>query len=337
MLTNATARARGRRTLVLRVAGLLIMAAGLSSCSWLADYSLGRKAFRKDDWPFAVIGYRNVVDKTREPAAKRDKPKGIIRRWVSRRREVSMYNLATAYMNMKAYHDAKQVYTQYQREFPDGRFLGASHQALEDIGRRLSDRDSELNRKLAQAEKEIARIKGQLEAGGDNPELLVALGHAYWQIGQFQSAGEAYLRAIELKPELRENPLLLERLIFDMRGNLVPIKSRDELVALRNERDPLVIENVRERRARGGDELFSARRRFFEVTGTVRNRSTRPILGVRVEVTFHNALDQIIDVGSYSIGTLYPQQSRPFIVRVGLDAEAMNNVSRYRCQPLYQQ
>ena len=321
----------------LRVVALFIVVGAMASCSWYADYRMGKHSFEGEDWPYAIIGYRNVVDKTHVPPARRDKPQNLYQRWKGRKREVALINLGLAYMNMKANHDAQTVFQQYQKEFPEGRFVGSAQQSIEDIHRQTQDRDGEMTRKITAAQKEVDRVKAELEKDGNNPDLLVALGNAHWQMGQFQSAGEAYLKAIELKPDLKDSSLLLERLIFDMKGNLVPIKSREELVALRHEREPLVIENVRERRSRGSEELFSARRRFFDVTGTVRNRSTRPILGVRVEVTFHDALDQIIDVGSYSIGTLYPQQSRPFIVRVGLDTEAMNNVTRYRCQPLYQQ
>ena len=311
-----------RRISLLRIAALVVIACGAVSCRWVSDYYVGNHNFKREDYPYSIVRYERFLEKYRKP---------------KRKREIALVNLGRSYMAMRAYRDAEQTFARYEQEFPDGYFLDATRQSLAQLRKVADNHYQQLAQQVEAAKKEAKQIEAELAQQPNDADLLIALGNAHWKMGQYKSAGEAYLRAIEVKPELRDNPLLLERLIFDMQGNLVPVTSPDQLVALRKEREPLVIESLHERTSRGVGDFSSARRRFYMVTGMIRNRSTRPILGVQVEVTLYDGLGQILEVGTATIGTLYPQQSRPFVVRSGLDAEAMNNIMRYRCQPLYQQ
>jgi len=290
------------------------------SCHWVENYHAANWNFKHQDYPYSIVRYQKFLEEYHRPTV---------------RREVALINLGRSYMEMKAYRDAERAFRQYESEFPHGQFLDTAHQAMAQVRRTTDERQQKMAADIATAQKEAERLQAELAKQPNNPDLLVALGNAHWTMGQYKSAGEAYLKAIEINPNLRENPLLLERLIFDMNGNLIPITSPQQRIAIEYERDPLVIESLHEYASRGVDDFFSARRRFYMVTGTVRNRSTRPILGVRVEVTFYNPLEQIVEVGRADIGTLYPKESRPFVVNSGLDAETMGNISRYRCQALF--
>jgi tetratricopeptide (TPR) repeat protein len=305
-----------------------------SSCIWFDDYHIGRRNFKQQDYPYAVIRYERFLERAPKPATG---SKGIFAKRMADRREVTMIELGQSYLKMDDYYDAERVFARYQTEFPKGHFIEAARQGSAKVREHYAERQRRLLADAAAAQKDAERIQADLTKKPGDPDLLVALGNAYWKMGQYKSAGESYLKAIEIKPKLKENRLLQERLIFDMNGNLVPIVSPQQRVALENEREPLVIEDVHDYTSRGTEDFVSSRRIYYMVTGTVRNRSTRPILGARVEVTFYNALDKILEVGTASIGTLYPQESRPFVVKAGLDAEAMGNITRYRCQPLFQQ
>jgi tetratricopeptide (TPR) repeat protein len=308
----------GRRVLVL--VSLVAMTAG---CRWWSDFYVGNRDFRHQDYHYSIVRYERFLDKYP------DKP--------SKRREVAMIRLGESYRKTRAYTSAERIFSDYLRDFPDGSFSDAAQEALREIRNESQERAQRRAKDVMAAQREIERLNAELEKQPGDADRLVALGHAYWTSGQYKSAGEAYLKAIEVKPELRENALLLERLIFDMQGNLVPVVSLEQRVALERERDPLVVEAVNDYNSRSPLDFYSARRNLYVVSGRVRNRSTRPILGVRVEVVFYDSLEQIIEVRTESIGTLYPQQSRPFVVKAQFDAERMNNIPRYKIQPLFQQ
>lgn len=313
---------RGRGLWYLSVPALMAIVLMGVSCRWVENYHAANWDFKHQDYPYSIVRYQKFLEEYHKPTEKR---------------EIALINLGRSYMEMQANRDAERTLRQYESEFPKGRFLDAARQSLAKMRRTTDDRQKQLASGIAAAQKESEQIQVELAKRPNDTDLLVALGNAHWKMGQYKSAGEAYLKAIEIAPKLRENPLLLERLIFDLNGNLIPVTNPEQRVALENEREPLAIEDLHDYTSRGVDDFFSSRQRFYMVTGTVRNRSTRPILGVRVEVTFFNALEQILEVGTAEIGTLYPRDSRPFVVRSALDAEAMGNIARYRSRPLYQQ
>jgi tetratricopeptide (TPR) repeat protein len=320
--TNRTV-ALGQRARCWRLAAALATVSfGSLSCHWLENYHAANWDFKHEDYPYAIIRYQKFLEEYRDPTYKR---------------EIALINLGRSYMAMQAPRDAEKIFDQYEREFPKGSFLETARESVAKIRRTADSRQKQMASDIASAQKESERIQAELAARPNDADLLVALGHAHWKMGRYKTAGESYLKAIEINPKLRDNPLMLERLIFDINGNLIPITNPQQRVALENERDPVVMEGLHEYTSRGVDDFFSSRRRFYTVTGTVRNRSTRPILGVRIEVTLYDALGQILEVGTADIGTLYPRDSRPFVAQSGLDAEAMGNVARYRCRPLFQQ
>ncbi|MBM3334573.1 hypothetical protein FJY63_07915 [Candidatus Sumerlaeota bacterium] len=318
---------------VISVAALVVLAGALSSCLWFDDYRIGVRNFKEEDYPYAIVRLSRYLEKT--PKAK-PSPVGLGERKNAERREEALIDLALAYQKMQAYRDAENAFRRYQEEFPNGRFVELVQQSLARIAQNADQRNQKLAEEVAAAQKDVLRLRAELDKAPGSAERWVALGNAHWKLGQWKSAGEAYLKGIEIEPKLRDEPLLKERLIFDLNGNLVPITDPQERVRLEQEREPLVIEDLHEYTSRGVDDFVAARRRFYMVTGTVRNRSTRPVLGVQVEVTFLDSLGRILEVGTASVGTLYPLESRPFVVRAGLDAEAMGNIARYRCQTLFQ-
>jgi len=309
---------------IFRLAAPLLALVLLTSCSrWISDYYWANWVeFRQGDYSYAIVRYKRFLEKYRKP---------------TRKREVALINLGRSYMAMKDYFDAQMTFETYIKEFPEGDFVNVARQNLDQIRRVADTRRQQLAKQFEQAKARASRLEAELAKKPNDPDLLVALGNAYWEMGRYNSAGKAYLKAIEIKPELKSNPLMLERLIFDINGNLIPIKSPEDRIKLEREREPLVIENLHDYKSRGFNDFYSGRRRIYIVTGTVRNRSTRPILGVEVEITFFDAIGQILDVETARIGTLYPQQSRPFVVRAGVDAETMNNITRYRCRTFYKQ
>lgn len=307
----------------MKILVLAILATGLAGCQLANDFFVpGNRDLRNEEYTYAVLRSERFLEKYTKP---------------KKRREMAMINLGRAYVELRTYSDARRVFEQYLAEFPNGRFAGVAQDSLGRIGQVAQDRKDAQAQSVAEALKTVEALQSKVNAESKTPELLVALGNAYWKLGQYKSAGETYLEAITLKPELRSDPLLMERLIFDINGNLIPIESPAQRVALEREREPLVVENVHNYTSRGSSDFYSARSRFYVVTGSVRNRSTRPILGVKLQVTLYDSLQQILEVGTSNVGTLYPQQSRPFVVKSGLDAEAMNNISRYECQAIYQQ
>ena len=310
-----------KRLYQLRFSAAIVCASLAVSCHWVDNYYAANRDFKHQDYPYSIVRYQRFLGEYKRPSEKR---------------EIALINLGRSYMEMRAYLDAERVFEQYLIEFPEGRFLETAREGLAQVQRTNDERRQRLAGDIAAAQKEAEQIEAKLSERPNDPDLLVALGNAHWKVGRYKSAGEAYLKAIEINPLLRDNPLLLERLIFDMNGNLIPITSPQQRIAIENEREPLVIENLHEYASRGVNDFFSSRRSFYMVTGMVRNRSTRPILAVRVEATFYDALEQILEVGTASIGTLYPKESRPFVVNSALDAETMGNIAQYRCEALFQ-
>jgi len=307
--------------LLRRISALLLISVIALACRSMGDYYAADRDFRRKDYPYSIIRYERFLERNPQP---------------SNHREVALIRLAQSYQAMREFTKAERAFALYEQEYPEGRFAEATREALAGVRGRAAEREKKLAQSIASARQESERLLKELEQKPKNPELLLALGNTYWTMGQYKSAGESYLKAIEQRPALRENELLSERLFFDLSGRLVVV-SPEERVALERELEPLAIENVHAYDSRGPLDFFASSSRYYIVTGAVRNRSTRPLMGVQVEVTIYDPLEQILEVGTAQIGTLYPQQSRPFVVKSALDAEAMNNIARYRVRPLFQQ
>lgn len=305
----------------MRTTVFIVLLATLASCRAAGDYFAANRHFRQKDYPFSILRYERFLEKHRS---------------AGRMRQNALIRLAQSYDSMHVAFDADKSYSRYLKEYPDGQFADEARESLGRLQEARAQRKEERAQELAAARKNIEDLKSQLRASPSDTDILLALGHDYWKTGQYREAGEAYLKAIELRPELRTSPILSERLLFDVQGRLVVLSPQDR-VTLDIEQEPLVIEGLHERRSRGIQDFFTPRRTFYEISGTVRNRSTWPVMGVEVQVTLLDPLEQILEVGTAPIGTLYPQQSRPFLVRSGLDAEAMGNITRYRVQPIFQE
>jgi len=99
---------------------------------------------------------------------------------------------------------------------------------------------------------------------------------------------------------------------------------------IERERNPLVISDLHDFRSRPILEYYSASEAFYNVTGMVRNQSSRYLHGVVVEVRFYNASRSLLGVERAGVGNCPPGAMRGFSVRAS-SADNIYNISSYEC------
>jgi hypothetical protein len=83
------------------------------------------------------------------------------------------------------------------------------------------------------------------------------------------------------------------------------------------------------REARSGKDIY------YNVSGEAVNRSQSPLKDVRVIVTIYGFGDTIFDTQTVPMGTMQPNDKRPFSVRFS-NFDDINNVSRYACDVAFE-
>ncbi len=108
--------------------------------------------------------------------------------------------------------------------------------------------------------------------------------------------------------------LIKQRLYINEEGK-PDVLTPAALDAIDREKNPLVVFDKLTYYQRDDTEPFferSGRLVFANMTGKVRNQGTKVLRNVVVEVRFLNALNQILDFQTHRIGTLRPNDVRPF-------------------------
>lgn len=248
-------------------------------------------------------------------------------------RQEARFRLGECYYHMRSYMESGIQFQRYLADYSDGAFASDAKQYLEKLqGIESQERQrEELRRKEAEARLKHWRDMAKREP--KSAEAAAQVGHALWDLGDYEDAAREYLRALQLDPGKRYDELISSRLEFHEDGSATVI-TPEERERLEKERNPIVIYNKHAYRA-GGQDLFASEPRYFIVTGQVVNRSSRVVQDVEVAVTIFDFAGHVLDSASYRMGTMRAGRIRSFTVRFS-NFENIYNIDRYECESVYE-
>lgn len=312
------------RTLLLLVVMGGVLAASTGCTSTLREIRLHKQrsealeAFAQHDYALAAARFESLSDRY---------PDSIRRQEMMREQGISLYLLGS-------YHSAREVFQKYLKQYPEGPLVSDVQSYLDKI-EILTASGPLADAQVLQAAKSDLNTLYQLQKQHPHdPEVCYALGNKLWQLGQKEEALRFYGKAQELNATYQEKALIRERMIVNEDGEVVPISP--EMIEQRYlEEHPLVVFDTHHYTSRAtadnDGETWSARQRFYQVTGRVRNQSSRLIHDVEVEVQFLNLHNELLDVKVVRLGSLGPGVVKAFRVKSG-DFDNIFNISNYRCQ-----
>jgi len=245
-------------------------------------------------------------------------------------KELSQFKIGQSYFQMKSYYDARVELQKYIEQYPKGKYQQEAMKLLDAIKEVYEEKELDERKKIIAEQEKIKSLQQQLEANYQQANTHFELGNSYWNLGNYAGAVKEYFLAMDMDTSYRDNELIKSRLLFDLDGKIIPI-TPSEKVKMEIEKDPVVIFNANSYSAR---DRFQAKKSIYVITGQVKNRSTRPILDLRIEVTLYNNMSEIIETKSSFIGNLLPAEIRSFSIRIPDFDEAIN-VQRYECKPVY--
>jgi len=274
-----------------------------------------RQNLKDGEFGIAIAQFTNIREQSAEPDTKS---------------ECTFY-LGESYFLLKSYYDSKKEFEKCLRDYPGSKWETRAKDYIEKIKNVYLTEEEILSLVINIAQEKITQLEKEIKNNYRKSELHLDLGHALWTIGQYDNAVKEYLIAIDLDPQLKENPLIKERMIFDLDGNLVPLTPK-ERVRLSIEKNPIIIFNTYNllKRDRFGGQLS-----MYVVTGQVKNQSLRPILDLTIEVTLYNISGNVLDVSRVFVGKIFPGEVRSF-ASISRPLENVNNVARYECNTFFQ-
>lgn len=277
----------------------------LSGCTWFTELRLhsslkrANDAFDEKDFGLAATRYRSLSD--RYPAGTDRRQQMVIREGLS-------------YYSMRDYHSARDTFLSYMNEFPTGLYARDARTYLKKIDFVLAGQSAFDKAALEAVKSDLNQLERLRLQHPNEPSIVYAIGNLYYEMGDYTKAADNYFKATELDATYSEMHMIQERLVIDNDGKPKPV-TPSEVEAKERERNPLVIFNSQHYISRDlSGQMGHEEPRFFQVTGLVRNQGSRILDGVVVDVRFLNAGHQILDVASYSIGTMGPNEVRAFVV-----------------------
>jgi len=276
------------------------------------------------------------------------------------RRDTILFREGECFLNLNAPAEARLAFVSLREQYPESDYIIDVDNRLEELASR-GDRMLEMRRLLKQeAQKRLQEARRELSAiqtSGQEDDVKTAFwltqaAEALWDLERYVDARDAYVAAINLKPDLRYDPRIQGRLIFPPEAAGPPILTwlmgKQEATAPLNPasvipmtpqgelrwpggRPPLVIYNTTLRYERVKED---PRQRYAIVTGQVKNVSNYVVNRATVEVTLTNVRDEVLAVSSsQKLARLEPRATAAFRVRLG-PFDDYENIASYSARVL---
>lgn len=294
---------------------------GPAGCGWVRELhirpqlSRAHEAFEDGDYLLAASRYESLHDRF---------PEGPRKQQMLYRRGVALYS-------RWAYHEARNAFVDYLKDYPEGEYAADARHYLEKIEFHLGSNNPVAHEALEAAQTDLNALLALLKKHPTDGELLTRIGDAYYALGQYDDAGRYYERAVMADAVAKETLLKRQRMMVNAEGELVPVTPQ-ELERIEREREPLVVFNTQSYVSRDTEDFNLDRTRFYNVTGMVRNQGSKLIRDVEVEVRFFNRARQMLDVDVVRVGSLAPNEIRSF--RAEADKyDNLFNITDYACIP----
>ena len=244
------------------------------------------------------------------------------------------YWLAVAYYNIKSYRDAINLYEEYLRSSPHGRYAEESATRIAELRKEYTEEFGS----PGQLDAAITTLWDTVKAEPANYKAKWELADLLWKRGDYDMAGEIYANIIEKYPTYATDVRLKERVEFKPDGSytlLTPEERQKRAV----EQEPLVITNLNDFRAGSdvgaGERAYYTGQNYYVVTGQAHNRGDSVLYGVQVNVTIYGFGNIIYDTSTVNIGRLNPGEGRAFVVRF-TTFDDIENVTRYEAIGTFQ-
>ena len=235
------------------------------------------------------------------------------------------YFLGLAYYRLGGYRDAIDMFKEYERLDPQGRYVADSvkyaAKLTETYDRRYPSA-KELNAK-------IADVTQKLEAAPDDLNHQWRLAGLLWKRGDYDNAGSLYKGIVDRTPQYANNKTIRERIDLLPNGEYT-VLSPGEVQRRQAEAQPLLVINQASFRAGRDADFFARTERDYVVTGQVLNRGDSVLYDVEVTITLFGVGNIVYDTRTVRIGRLNPTEIRAFSARFR-NFENIENVNRYDC------
>lgn len=238
------------------------------------------------------------------------------------------YWLGVAYMNIKSYREAIEVFDEYLRLAPDGPYAEESRQYAANL-------QDEYEQKFWTAEKleaEIRQLAEELKADPNNVGNQLKLADMLWKRGDYDYAGRLYARVVKESPEVASDPEVSTRIELLPSGGYI-VLTPGEVQRREIEKRPLAIINTAS--FQSGRDLITRESMYYVVTGQAVNRGDSVLYGVQVIVTIYGFGNMVYDTNTVNIGRLNPGEIRAFSVRFSNFAN-IDDIHRYECVPTFE-
>lgn len=311
---------------------LLICAAGCVSMRDATGPPTGA-SYRNHDGPTDESAASQEVESARRRIDAGDystvlpKLQHVISRYPNTRAAIdARYFTGVAYYRISGYPDALRFFNEYLAMAPEGEYAEASTEYI----RLLND---EIARRYIAPEDAAARVAAAKAKVTAEPDVLahrLELADAHWIAGEYDKAGAVYEDVLMRWPDLANDVTIRDRMRREANGSFT-ILSPGEVLRQTAQEEPLVIINTAT--FRSGRETLLARSFqdiYYHVSGQALNRSDQPLFGVQVTVTIYGFGNLVYETQTLNIGTLQPNQVRPFSVRFS-EFDSIHNISRYEC------
>ncbi|MCX8064948.1 MAG: FxLYD domain-containing protein [Candidatus Hydrogenedentes bacterium] len=234
------------------------------------------------------------------------------------------YLLGIVYQELGSPQNALSHYIKYLQVAPTGIYSENSRKKIREL---LGNIDTQIE-KVSTVEERIASLEERLKTSPTDKNTLTELANWHWLNQNYTRAGELYKQSVTLYPELWNDDTIASRIEKDSEGNII-VLSPDEALRREAERKPIVFFNVTSfRSGRQFGWASDLRHQIYNVSGQVRNRSSRTIKNVSVQVTIYGFSGMVYDTKTINLGHLSPSQTKPFSIQF-TNFDNIENVDHY--------
>lgn len=232
--------------------------------------------------------------------------------------------LGQAHYESGDYRDAERWFREYLDQTPEGTHVARAEEYLRGIESQTTSRlvsQTELEKQRAAAARHLAE-------NPDVPAAYLALAESYWRSGDYGVATGVYRQLVDRWPDYADREPLRTRLAKGEDGQYYPVTPAVVTERIR-EQEPLVLHTINTYTSGVGDR----RNRTldddsYHVTGMATNRGSRTLIGVAVEINLYGAVGNLFDTQTYTLGTMRPGESRPFVAHF-TNFSSIHNVARH--------
>lgn len=233
------------------------------------------------------------------------------------------YWLAVAYREMGSYRDSIEMYGEYLRLAPDGKYAQNAASELDALNREYQDKFQTPE----EIDANIRELAGRVQQNPGDIALQMTLANALWTRGDYQSAAKIYNEVLRTNPGRANDPELRDRIESLPQGGFV-VLTPSEIQRREAERQPLFVFNTRS--FKSGKDLFTREPLYYAVSGQVVNRGPSVMYGVEVVITVYGFGNMVYDTNTIHIGRMNPGEIRSFSSRFS-SFDNIDEVQRFEC------